>query len=168
MQRLADRVPVIAEHGARASKASLAAHFGSADVIVLSTHGHFDPAQPGRSRLVFADGDWTLAEILDQQSLARGPVVVLSACEIGASAVTLDPRETSGIPGALLSAGVAAVLAAQWPVEDVWPGFSSNASSTICRSAAGGRLLRCCAPCTTFAGCPRTRRWRAAIACSTR
>jgi CHAT domain-containing protein/tetratricopeptide (TPR) repeat protein len=122
-EHIGDRSRLTSLVGADARKAALLASLEGADVLVISTHGTFVGNEPDRSHLVFSDADWTLAEMLDQRPLSRGPVVVLSACEIGASGLASDPREASGIPGALLSAGAGAVLAPLWPAEDFSTGI---------------------------------------------
>jgi CHAT domain-containing protein len=101
--------------GPDATRANLLSGLETADIVVVGTHGNFDITRPGRSRLVFADGDWTLTEMLDQRTLSRGVLAILGACEIGSSTAVGDPREVSGIPGGLLSAGASAVLAPLWP-----------------------------------------------------
>lgn len=60
-----------------------------------------------------------MAQMIEQGAFTHGPVIVLSACEVGSTGVTLDGTTAGGIAGALVSAGAAAVLAASWPVEDV-------------------------------------------------
>lgn len=51
-------------------------------------------------------------------SFRAKPVVILSACEVGAK-MPGDDLAASGIPGALISGGASCVLASLWPVEDI-------------------------------------------------
>ncbi|MGH2543871.1 MAG: CHAT domain-containing protein, partial [Ardenticatenaceae bacterium] len=109
--------------GEDATLENLTAGIGESDVVIISTHGVFNNAHPNESYLQLHDGRWTMADMLGSPSLAKSPVVILSACEIGAIAPTLDELDASGIPGALISAGAASVLASLWPVEDVSAGY---------------------------------------------
>lgn len=120
---LPEKVAFVAETGAAATKQCLREHLSSSDLVVIATHGALAPQHISQSGLVFADGDWTLADMLAEPALSHGPAVVLAACEVGASTISPDPREWSGIPGALIAAGAASVLAASWPVEDVSAGY---------------------------------------------
>jgi CHAT domain-containing protein len=136
------KVTCVTRLGEQATRAELLAHVHTASLIVIGSHGVFDSANPARSRLELYDGPWTLAEMIDQRPLSTSPVVVLSACEVGATTVTFDDLVASGIPGALVSAGAASVLATLWPVEDIstayvierfllhlsWPGFRPSAA----------------------------------------
>ena len=65
-----------------------------------------------------------MGEILDAKPFFnQSPVIVLSACQVGAIAPTLDEVEASGFPGVLISAGAACVLANIWKVEDTTMGY---------------------------------------------
>lgn len=124
---LASRLPETLTYssyvGEKATVTNLYGEMDRADVIVIGTHGDFDPAQPEQSALEFQDGPWTLSAMLEGPAFSKGPVMVLSACEVGAMAPTPDDLAASGIPGALISAGAASVLAGLWPVEDISMGY---------------------------------------------
>ena len=90
-----------------------------ADVVHLACHGHFDVAAPERSRLVLADGDLAVTEMLSARLLEGVRLVIASACESGAADVTGLPDEATGLPAALLQAGAAHVLGTLWPVSDL-------------------------------------------------
>jgi CHAT domain-containing protein len=90
-----------------------------ADVVHLACHGHFDVAAPERSRLVLADGDLAVTDMLSARLLEGVRLVIASACESGAADVTRLPDEATGLPAALLQAGAAHVLGTLWPVSDL-------------------------------------------------
>lgn len=93
-----------------------------ADIVVLGTHGDFNAGKPLVSRLLLHDQDWTLEEMLRQPPFQRSPVIILSSCEVGAVSPGSDAA-ISGIPGALISAGAACVIASSWPLVDVPGGY---------------------------------------------
>lgn len=109
--------------GAAATVAAFSHALEGADVVVVGTHGHFDTAAPERTSLELSDGSWTASMLADRDLLGRSPVLVLSACEAGVVAPTPDDRIAAGIPGALVAAGAASVLASLWPVEDISMGY---------------------------------------------
>jgi CHAT domain-containing protein len=93
-----------------------------ASIIILGTHGAFNLAAPAASRIIFHDRDWTLEEMVRESPFQNSPVVILSACEVGAIRPGSD-AVISGIPGALISAGAACVVASIWPVVDIPVGY---------------------------------------------
>ena len=109
--------------GADADRQALTEGIEQAHIVVVGTHGHFDRRDPENSYLELAGGRWTMAEMIDRPFFAHSPLLVLSACEVGAVAALPDEREASGIPGALVSAGAACVIANLWPAEDVSMGL---------------------------------------------
>ena len=118
--RGAQRPPLAGTH---ARPDEVLALFGDADVLHFAGHGAFDPDDPLRSRLLCAPGEpggvLTLQTVLDRITAARARVVLLSACETG-RVVAGDPlNDQLGLPGGLLIAGAAAVLATYWPVDDL-------------------------------------------------
>jgi CHAT domain-containing protein len=121
--QISKHLTCVTKVGKDATLANLKKNLGKANVVVAGTHGSFNSAAPAESKLEFYDGSWSLAEMVDHQELTNGPVLVLSACEVGATAPTLDEIEASGIPGALVSAGAGSILAALWPVEDISMGY---------------------------------------------
>ena len=108
---------------AAASPERVLALLGDVDVLHFAGHGAFDPDDPLQSRLVCAPGGasgaLTLQAVLDRAAGARARVVLLSACETG-RVVAGDPlNDQLGLPGGLLVAGSAAILATFWPVDDL-------------------------------------------------
>jgi CHAT domain-containing protein len=120
---ISHRLESVTRIGPAASLANLRKDLDRANVVVIGTHGYFNSAQPADSYLEFHDGPWRMADMIDQQALRNSPVLILSSCEVGATAPTLDELVGSGIPGILLSSGAASVLATMWPVEDVSMGY---------------------------------------------
>jgi CHAT domain-containing protein len=110
-----------AEHGGRLLAGyqstvddALAAMDG-ADTVHIAAHGRFRPEAPLFSRLDLADGP---LYGYDLRRLRRAPRrIVLSACEVGRSAVR-PGDELIGLAAALLRAGSATVLASVLPVPD--------------------------------------------------
>lgn len=108
--------------GAQATANAFFEHTRDANVIVLGTHGALKLSDPGASFIRLHDRTVTLEEIVANCQFRKSPVVILSACEIGALVPGGDP--TLGlIPGALIAAGAATVIASSWPVVDVPTGF---------------------------------------------
>lgn len=109
--------------GEQARPDAVLALFGHADVLHFAGHGAFDPEDPLQSRLLCAPGKdsgaLTLQAVLNEVAAARTRVVLLSACETG-RVVAGDPlNDQLGLPGGLLIAGAAAILATFWPVDDL-------------------------------------------------
>jgi CHAT domain-containing protein len=97
-------------------------------VLHLACHGRFDRGHPERSGLVLSapSGEefagTTVAQLLTVEQVAGleldGVLVTLSACSSGLEAVR-DGDEATGLVSALLRAGAAAIVAAQWPIPDL-------------------------------------------------
>ncbi|HEV8483776.1 MAG TPA: CHAT domain-containing protein, partial [Blastocatellia bacterium] len=123
---LGSRVPATVKYNSylreQATLSNLSRSIDEADIVFIGAHGIFKPASPVDSYLEFHDGHWTMAEMLDRPAFARSPIIILSACEVGASAPG-DEMAASGIPGALISAGAACVLGGLWPLEDISTGY---------------------------------------------
>lgn len=86
-----------------------------ANMVHIAAHGWFRQDQPLLSCLDLADGP---LYGYDLDGLRRGPsTVVLSACEVGRSAVSRGD-ELSGLAAALLGRGTATVIASVVPVPD--------------------------------------------------
>ena len=141
---LASNLPKTVEYtsfvGEKATIENLYSGIDRGSIFVIGTHGSFDIDHPYESFLEFHDGRWTMGNMLDLPAFTTSPVYVLSACEVAAPAL-LDERAASGIPGALISAGAACVLASLWPVEDISMGyiierFLTYLSYAGCRPAA--------------------------------
>lgn len=91
-----------------------------AAVVHVSCHGVAGPS-PTRSALSLADGELTVARILDEAAPApapgaAGPLVVLSACETDLS--TGDHDEALTLSTALVARGAADVVGSRWAVDD--------------------------------------------------
>jgi tetratricopeptide (TPR) repeat protein len=87
------------------------------DVALISCHGDFDEKNPWQSGINVADGDFKVYEILDPQYRVVTDLVVLGACEAARTRRSLSD-EPFGFPGMLVQAGVGAVLAPLWKVDD--------------------------------------------------
>ncbi|MGW4376123.1 CHAT domain-containing protein [Streptomyces albidoflavus] len=91
-----------------------------AAVVHVSCHGVAGPS-PTRSALSLADGELTVARILDEAAPGpapgtAGPLVVLSACETDLS--TGDHDEALTLSTALVARGAADVVGSRWAVDD--------------------------------------------------
>ena len=121
--RIPDTLDYVFHAGTKATAETFSSAIVEADVVVVGTHGHFEPQAPETSSLEFSDGRWTASSLADKELLGRSPVLVLSACETGAIAPTTDDRVASGVTGTLVAAGASSVLASLWPVEDISMGY---------------------------------------------
>ena len=98
-----------------ATSAALRTHAPHADVLHLACHGRFRPDNPLFSSLKLGDG-WLTAR--DAYSLEVGAsLVVLSACETGANAVS-PGDELLGLTRGFFYAGAATLLLSLWTVDD--------------------------------------------------
>ena len=93
----------------------------SADMIVFSCHGEFDPLDPLKSRLLLAkyddyDGNLEAREIfgIDMSSY----LISMSACETGLSAIH-GGDEVIGLNRSLIFAGATSLLSSLWKVDDL-------------------------------------------------
>lgn len=89
-------------------------------VLHLATHAVVDDRSLTRSTVVLAaaDGDGGLLSPGDLGTLATGvELVILSACR-SAGGVVVNGEGVQGLTGPLLAAGVRAVVATAWPVDD--------------------------------------------------
>ena len=101
--------------GAEAAVEAVLAAADGAGILHIAAHGEFRDDQPLLSALELADGP---LYGYDLDRLHRGPAtVVLSACEVGRSAVSRGD-ELSGLATALLGRGTATVIASIVPVSD--------------------------------------------------
>lgn len=103
-------------HGAEASREAVLDGIANADAVHFSGHAVADPLRPEHSRLFVAALEAITVADLRAHGRADG-VVTLSACESAVAGRRL-PEEAIGMPGALLEAGAAAVVATMWPVLD--------------------------------------------------
>jgi CHAT domain-containing protein len=98
-----------------ATQAALRGRAADADVLHLACHGRFRDDSPDFSSLSLADGPLALHEIRRWPLRAR--LVVLSACETGASRLA-PGDEAFGLVRGFMIAGAASVAATLWPVAD--------------------------------------------------
>lgn len=95
---------------------------GGIDVIHIAAHGQYNAEDPLYSRIALApsntrDGNLEVHEILDDIDLAGVNLIVLSSCQT-ARGRGGDGDDVTGITQALLYAGAADVISAQWDVAD--------------------------------------------------
>lgn len=88
-------------------------------LILILAHGYYDGERPEKSAfaLIGPQGEpamLTAEQLAERPDLLRRAVLVLLSCETGAAGVLAAAPE--GLPGALLAAGAAAVVAPLWPV----------------------------------------------------
>lgn len=102
---------------AAATSAAFAEALAEADTVVLSAHGEFDELQPWHSRIHFSDGHLSLVRLIDRFTAQRTRLVVLGVCEAGRFRRSVSD-EPLGFPALLQHAGVSAVLAPLWKVDD--------------------------------------------------
>ncbi|MGF1988702.1 MAG: CHAT domain-containing protein [Nostoc sp. ZfuVER08] len=79
-------------------------------------HGYFDFASPQDSGLQLADGNLTLADIINHFKLENCRLVTLSACETGLTDFTSTSDEYIGLPSGFLLAGSTNVVSSLWTV----------------------------------------------------
>jgi tetratricopeptide (TPR) repeat protein len=107
--------PIVVD-GARTPSGEVPTALAGADALHLACHGQADLDHPLDSWLLLAGEEpLRLRELLHLRLQAR--LAVLSACESGIPGADL-PDEVVGLPTGLLEAGVAAVIASLWPVDD--------------------------------------------------
>jgi hypothetical protein len=87
--------------------------------VHLACHGDYRPGDPLASGLDLPGGRITLADLLDTQPrpLEHARLVMLSACETGATDATL-PDEEVGLAAGILLAGGAGVACTLWEARD--------------------------------------------------
>jgi hypothetical protein len=101
---------------AEATRPAVLAALPEASLIHLACHGMSDDRDPLDSRLVLADGDLTMADVMALQ-LRPGCLVVLSACQTAVRDPSV-PNEAMSLAMGFLAAGAATVVASLWPVPD--------------------------------------------------
>jgi len=102
--------------GGSASAEAVSSLASSVDVLHVAAHGRHSAENPMFSGLELVDGPWYGYDI--DQLRAVPDVVVLSACEVGASTVRWG-EELIGMAGAWLHAGTRRVVASAAAVNDV-------------------------------------------------
>lgn len=89
-----------------------------ANLAHFACHGLFNYEQPDKSGLLLSNGEvFTLRQILAFNELHHLQLLVLSSCR-GAEHFVLPGRWLIGLPETFCRAGVGAVLAYLWPVDD--------------------------------------------------
>ncbi|MEJ7872839.1 MAG: CHAT domain-containing protein [Rubrobacteraceae bacterium] len=103
-----------------ATKSALLAIISEGTYLHFACHGDFDPDAVLNSGLLMAAGErLTLGEILYGAVEVSGVrLVALSACQSGISDFFRLPDENTGLPTALMQAGVPGVVGTLWPVND--------------------------------------------------
>ena len=99
----------------KAEKTSL--NFSNAECIHFSCHGSLDPKDSIESSLLLANGELTLAEIV-QLDLTQCSLVTLSACETGAIDIGKSEEYISLSSGFIL-AGAPNAVSSLWAVNDL-------------------------------------------------
>ncbi|MBA4130077.1 MAG: hypothetical protein C0519_01490 [Hyphomicrobium sp.] len=96
-----------------------AALAGAGDVSHVSffCHGIWEGSDPDFSHLVMADGSQLSAQDLAAIDLRHVDLALLGACETALIGTRGTPDEFTGLPVALLQAGVRCVAASQWLVD---------------------------------------------------
>jgi len=84
-------------------------------LIHLATHALLDPLSPWQSRVLLADGDLTVADVLDLSLDAA--LVVLSACQSGLGQVGAGDEVVS-LARAFFLAGARQLMVTLWGAED--------------------------------------------------
>lgn len=101
---------------ARAVSAALESARGVSHVSFFC-HGLWEGADPDLSHLVMADGSQLSAQELASLDLRGVDLALLGACESALIGTRGTPDEFTGLPIALLQAGVRSVAASQWLVD---------------------------------------------------
>jgi tetratricopeptide (TPR) repeat protein len=89
------------------------------DILHFTGHGQFEAENPTASRLYLHDRPITAAELYHTHFASRPAVVVVNACQSGASGTGEGgPEPISGLASAFLLAGAQAYVGALWPVNN--------------------------------------------------
>ena len=107
--------------GRSATRTAVLNATGQFSHIHIASHGFYDWARVGRSGIGMSDAPITVEDIWSGLwDLRHARLVVLSACETGiVDAYSDASSEMPGLPGALMLAGVPAVVGTLWPVDDL-------------------------------------------------
>ncbi|WP_328494683.1 CHAT domain-containing protein [Streptomyces sp. NBC_00414] len=101
----------------RATRGRVLEQLPKADVCHLHCHGRGTANDPLDNSLVMTDGQLTVRDLI-LNGAVRAQLVVLSACN-GQQGDRTQPDEAMGLPGSLIQAGAAAVVAPMWPVSEI-------------------------------------------------
>ncbi|HEU5008784.1 MAG TPA: CHAT domain-containing protein [Jatrophihabitantaceae bacterium] len=99
--------------GPDATVERLARSLPGPDVVHLACHATFRADNPMFSSLHLAERSLTTADVLGLE--LDGALVVLSACESGRAATTIEP---TGLTWAFLAAGASGVITSRWVADD--------------------------------------------------
>ncbi|MCK5243961.1 MAG: CHAT domain-containing protein [Desulfobacterales bacterium] len=108
--------------GAEATMECLEKESRDANMIVFCGHGEYCAEKPLNSHLKLSNGVLSLSDIYNGKGVTPGAVYVISACELG-TGYHGETIRGYAVPGAMLSAGAACVLAALWEMEDISFGY---------------------------------------------
>lgn len=97
--------------------AAALARAGDISHVSFFCHGLWEGSDPDLSHLVMADGSQLSAQELASIDLRSVDLALLGACETALIGTRLAPDEFTGLPVALLQAGVSSVAASQWLVD---------------------------------------------------
>lgn len=106
--------------GASATRKAFLDGLVGADVVHVAAHALLNPHQPQLSRLLFApdvDAGAVSADDVRALSLTRPRLLVLAACATAAGPIARG-EGSLGLARAFLAAGLPAVVATQWPIDD--------------------------------------------------
>jgi len=101
--------------GSSATRAALRRHGTGAPILHLAAHAEFRGDNPLLSSIELADGQLTFYDLFDLELDAD--LAVLSGCQTGRHGV-LEGDELMGLARGFQYAGVRALVASLWPVED--------------------------------------------------
>jgi CHAT domain-containing protein len=104
--------------GSDATRDAVLDALGEFPIFHFTGHADANVARPLDSALLLAGDDVLTMEELMNRRLVGVRLAVLSACETAVSAREV-PEEALGIPTALIQAGAAAAVGAQWTVPDI-------------------------------------------------
>jgi CHAT domain-containing protein len=116
--------------GGRATVERLTRSVPGPDIVHLACHATFRADNPMFSSLHLADRSLTTADILGLD--LDGALVVLSACESGRAATTIEP---TGLTWAFLAAGASGVITSRWVADDQ---ITAELMRHLYREMAGG------------------------------
>jgi CHAT domain-containing protein len=115
-EQVAKRLGVHPLTGAGVLRASIQAQLAACSFLHVACHAGFDSSRPERSGFRLADGSVFSARDAAAARM-RARIAVLSACESGRAEVPAGD-DPAGLAASFLQAGVQAVIATLWPVDD--------------------------------------------------
>ena len=91
---------------------------GTYEILHLATHGLFNPTDPEQSFILFGNGERITLRNIDRLNLRGVDLVVLSGSETALGGITQDGLEVFGLGYQFQRAGVRAVIASLWSIDD--------------------------------------------------